>query len=277
VESLPNHGMSLVWGSLRNLLDFPNVTIHEEIRLVDTVPGHFPIDSHNQVPLELPRRGERMDLSGRFNSMSPELWNDICGSIPSRARIVQLPLYTYSSKMSYNEAAKIFSAMLTTWNETLIPESVPCVALAIRVRGGYCDERDAEFVFVLLIWPNLVARTLQLDWYEGPLEDCISPEWYIKSSLTLSLNAALAQTMNFIKALPSWDNLRMTLSPKPAFLGIRLLNGNRRREMSGGWLCEWDYDCKTDFQEDTGRIVEDMKSLLMNVSHQENTWKPQEQ
>jgi len=267
VESLSNHGLSLVWGSLRNLLDFPNVTIPEEIRLVDTIPGHFPIDSHIPVPLELPRGGERMDLSGRFNSMSSKLWNDICGKLPLRARIVQLPLYSYKSNMSYIEARKTFSTMLETWNETLIPESVPCAALAIRVRGGYSNEREAEFVFVLLIWPNMIARTLQLDWYEGPLEDCISPEWYVKSSLTLPLDTALYQTMNFVMTLPSWQNLKMTLSPKPAFLGFLLQNGARRKEESGGWLCEWNYDCKTDFLEDTGRIVEDMKSLLVNASH----------
>ncbi|MFW9975709.1 MAG: hypothetical protein ACFFDQ_10610 [Candidatus Thorarchaeota archaeon] len=263
MEPLPNHGLSLVWGSLRNLLDFPNVSITEEITLVDAIPGNFPIDAHNPVPLELPRGEERMNLSGRFNSMSSGLWNDICGKLPLRARIVQLPLYTYKRNMNYTEARKTFSTMLRTWNESLIPDSVPCAALAIRVRGGYCDERDAESVFVIVIWPTRIARTLQLDWYEGPLEDCISPEWYVKSSLSLPLQTAFDQTMKFVMNPPNWDNLRMTLSPKPAFLGVQLRDGHRRREQAGGWLCEWDYNCKSNFQEDTNRIVEDMKSLFL--------------
>lgn len=266
VESLPNHGLSLVWGSLRNLFDFPNVIIPEEIRLVDTIPGHFPIDSYNPVPLELPRGGSRMDLSGRFNSLSSKLWKDICGKIPLRARIVQLPLYTYSSNMSYKEARKTFSAMLKTWNETLIPESVPCAALALRVRGDYSNEREAEFAFVLLIWPNMIARTLQLDWYEGPLEDCISPEWYVKSSLTLPLQVAFNQTKNFVTNLPNWNNLAMSISPKPAFLGFRLQNGNRRREEVGGWLCEWNYDSEQDFLDDSNQIVEDMENLFLGAT-----------
>ena len=265
MESLSNNGLFLVWGSLRNLIDFPNVNIPEEIKLVDIIPGHFPIDSHKPVPLELPRGGSRMDLSGRFNSMSSNLWKDICGKIPPRARIVQLPLYAYSSNTSYEEARKLFSTMLRTWNDTLIPESVPCAALAIRVRGDYSNEREAEFVFVLLIWPSRIARTLQLDWYEGPLEDCISPEWYIKSSLILPLQVALNQTRSSVMNLPYWNNLRMSLSPKPAFLGLRLQRGSRRREEVGGWLCEWNYDSKQDFLEDSTQIVEDMESLFLRA------------
>ncbi|MFX1484707.1 MAG: hypothetical protein ACFFCP_16140 [Promethearchaeota archaeon] len=264
MESLPNHGLSLVWGSLRNLFDLSNVTIPEEIRLVDTIPGHFPIDSFNPVPLELPRGGSRIDLSGRFNSLSSELWKDLCGRNPLRARIVQLPHYTYSSNMSYIEARKTFSAMLKTWNKTLIPESVPCAALAIRMRGGYSEVREAEFVFVLLIWPNMIARTLQLDWYEGPLEDCISPEWYVKSSLALPLQVAFNQTRNFVMYLPNWNNLRMSLSPKPAFLGFRLQNGNRKREVVGGWLCEWEYDSRQEFLEDSNQLVRDMEGLFLS-------------
>lgn len=263
MEALPNHGLSLVWGSLRNLLDFPNVPIPEEIRLVDTIPGHFPIDSYNPVPLELPRGGTKMDLSGRFNTLSSVLWNDICGKIPLRARIVQLPLFTYRSKMSYKEVRKTYLSMLKTWNETLIPESVPCAALALRVRGNYSNEREAEFVFVLLIWPTMVARTLQLDWYEGPLEDCISPEWYVKSSLTLPLQVAFNQTRNFVMNLPNWNNLRMSLSPKPAFMGFQLQNENRRREDVGGWLCEWYYNSEQAFLKDTRTIVEDMENLFL--------------
>ncbi|MFW9887614.1 MAG: hypothetical protein ACFFER_05490 [Candidatus Thorarchaeota archaeon] len=266
MESSTNYGLSLVWGSLRNLLDLPNIAIHEEIRLVDTIPGHFPIDSHNPVPLELPRGGEKTDYSGRFNSLSSELWNEICGRLPSRARIVQLPLFKYKSNMSYIEARKTFLTMLRNWSETLIPESVPCAALAIRVRGGYCNEREAELAFVLLIWPGMIARTLQLDWYEGPLEDCISPEWYVKSSPTLPIRVAFDQTMNFVTTLPNWINPRMSLSPKPAFMGYRLQNGKRRREESGGWLCEWDYDSKPDFLEDANRIVEDMESLFLSIT-----------
>lgn len=263
MESLPDHRLSLVWGSLRNLLDFPNVTIPEEIRLVDTIPGHFPIDSYNPVPLEIPKGGAKSDLSGRFNSLSSHLWNDICGKIPLRARIVQLPLYTYSSNMSYKEARKTYLSMLKNWNQTLIPESVPCAALALRVRGDYSNERESEFVFVLLIWPSMVARTLQLDWYEGALEDCISPEWYVKSSLTLPLQVAFSQTRNFVMNLPNWNNLKMTLSPKPAFLGFRLKNENRRREDAGGWFCEWDYDSKQNFLEDSNTIIEDMETLFL--------------
>jgi hypothetical protein len=274
VESLPNQGLSLVWGSLRNLLDFPNVTIPGQIRLVNTIPGHFPIDSYNPVPLELPRGGSRVDLSGRFNSLNSKLWKEICGKQTLRARIVQLPLYAYSSKISYKEAKKTFSTMLEIWDQTLIPESVPCAGLAIRIRGGYCNEREAEFVFVLLIWPNMIARILQLDWYEGPLEDCISPEWYIKSSLTLPLHEAFKQTTNFVINLPNWSDLRMSLSPKPAFLGFRLLNGTRRREEVGGWLCEWDYDSKQDFLEDSNQLVKDMENLFLNETQQDNKQKP---
>ncbi len=265
MESLPNNGLSLVWGSLRNLIDFPNVIIPEEIKLVDIIPGHFPIDSYNSIPLELPRGGSRMDLSGRFNSLSSNLWKEICGRIPPRARIVQLPLYAYSSNSSYEESRKLFLSMLEAWNDTLIPESVPCAALALRVRGDYSNEREAEFVFVLLIWPNMIARTLQLDWYEGPLEDCISPEWYIKSSLIIPLQVAFNQTRNFVMNPPNWNNLKMFLSPKPAFLGFRLQNSNRRREEVGGWFCEWNYDSKQDFLDDSYQIIEDMENLFLGA------------
>ncbi|MFW9793184.1 MAG: hypothetical protein ACFFEE_02690, partial [Candidatus Thorarchaeota archaeon] len=118
--------------------------------------------------------------------------------------------------------------------------------------------------------PNMIARTLQLDWYEGPLEDCISPEWYIKSSLTLPLQVAFKQTSNFAMNLPNWSDLRMSLSPKPAFFGFRLQNGNRRREEIGGWLCEWNYDSRRDFQEDSNQLVKDMENLFLSVKQQED-------
>lgn len=254
--------MSLVWGSLRNLLNFPDVVIQDELKLVGTVPGHFPVDAYQIVPLEVPRGRKRADLSGRFNNLTPALWDEIIEKDPLWARIVHLPLYRFDSSTDYENLRLKFSDILRNWTDSLIPESIPCTAIATRVRGGYCTEREAEFVFVLLVWPNRVSRILQLDWYEGPLEDCISPEWYITSSLVLPLQEALRQTLEFVRMPSDWTNLRMSIAPKPAFLGASLQYGNQRRGVSGGWLCEWDYMNRTEFLQDIESLLEDVKHLF---------------
>jgi len=266
LQSAPAHGMSLVWGSLRNLFDFPNVVILDELRLMGTVPGHFPVDAHNAVPLQIPRGGQKGDLSGRYNSLTPELWNTVIDQGPSWTRVVHLPLYGYDSNISNEILRKRFSAILKKWNDTMIPGNIPCAALATRVRGGYCIEREAELVFVLLVWANQVARTLQLDWHEGPLEDCISPEWYIKTSRTLPLQEALRQNLDFVGTLPNWTNLQMSLVPKPAFLGESLIYGTKKKGAARGWQCEWNYFGKMEFSQDTERILEDVETLFKGVA-----------
>ena len=122
---------------------------------------------------------------------------------------------------------------------------------------------DAEYVFVILIWPNRVARILQLDWYEGPLEDCTSPEWYITSSLALPLQEVLRLTLDFVRTPPDWTNLQMSIIPKPSFLGLSLQYGKQRKGESGGWLYEWDYQNRNEFLQDAEMILEDVKQLFI--------------
>ncbi|MHA2272034.1 MAG: hypothetical protein ACXACI_09245 [Candidatus Hodarchaeales archaeon] len=253
-DGIPIIDLSLIWGNLRNLVDFKTLEIPIEIVLTGTVAGTFPVNSYHPIFLEIPKDGKKMDVSGRSgyisatNTNTPN-WRPL--------RIVPLPIYkTVEDSLSLNSLKWVFES----WQNSLIPDDIPCLALAINTTGNYSDIRESQQIVVLLIWADCTARILKLDWFEGPLEDCISPEWYLSSSEWLSLENAFAQLKNIYSRSLSLINPIFSMFIMPSCLG-QAFQGEKR-EINGTWECEWIYRDQSDLKNDIELIFKEIDHIL---------------
>ena len=252
LNEVPSIDFSLIWGSLRNLVDFKIVEIPNEIALVGTTVGEFPVNSFQPIFLEIAKDGKKMDLSGRLGFISAKsniriTWRSL--------RIVSLPFYE-TTKESLNFTC--LKPLLKSWQNSFIPEDVPCIALAVNTTGSYCDIREGQRVAVLLIWNDNTARILTLDWFEGPLEDCISPEWYISSSEWLPLERAFEKLENICTCPSSLQNPIYSLFINPPCLGCEF-KGDKNEIIGKCWQFEWIYRNQLD-------LVKDLKSTLRRIN-----------
>ena len=231
--NLSTTNVSLIWGSLRNIIDFSSIKVPGNLSLVGTILGEFPVDNYHPIFLETPKSFKKFDLSGRKNFSQAY----VKGSLGwSSRRITKLPLYENDGEVN-NECLK---SIIQCWESALIPEEIPCIALGVNISGFNSDGREGQYVTVLLLWSNKKARILELDWFEGPLVDCITPEWYLQVSDIMSLNKAMRKMKQLFKRPPNWKNLLFSLYTVPSCLGS-LLQGKRKDSPYIGWQYEWSY------------------------------------
>lgn len=253
---------SLVWGSLRNNIDFSTIEIPSSIRLVDTLMGEFPVDSFHPLFLEVPRDLVKIDFSGRHNvnlSSTRDLYPKV---VWNPRRVISLPIYDYDDDLCADDIHSAFSSCLLEWDQSFIPDRIPCVALALKTSGSYSEERDAQDIVVLVIWNNGTARILSLEWFEGPIEDCISPEWYLRSTGLLPLAEAFLLVEEHSNQMPDWDNPLHSIFVKPGALGKYLINGKMCESPYRGWRNEWNYYEADAFQGDIDRIINQCDKLF---------------
>ena len=134
------------------------------------------------------------------------------------------------------------------WNDIGIPDDIPCIAIAIKYSGLSSDFRESQHVNVLIIWSDAVARIVTLEWFEGPLEDCITPEWYINSSSLLNLKTALLNYGKDFKHI-SLDGITYSIYTIPLCFGM-LLHRFSDKEAQPIWNYEWKYETYLDFNSD---------------------------
>jgi hypothetical protein len=171
----------------------------------------------------------------------------------SPRRIVSLPRYRSDWYLDMAQLA----AVVRGWASTTIPEDIPCLAVALRSCWRYGEDRLAQSVAVLMIWNDSVCRLLRLDWSEGPLEDCITPEWCIQGSGLLNLSGALGELESLHRENPG-ESASFSLFLLPSCLG-KGLRGRRRDALYISWKQEWSY---TDHRE----MRSDLNELLSRIS-----------
>ena len=246
----------LSW-NLRNIIDHSTKLFHEKSCILGTCLGEYPIDAWNTFFLELPRNGYKKDISGRHNNafsleMRDTEWNN--------NRIVPLPVYR---NFEYSDI-EIFKLVIKHWVDISLPDDIPCLALAIKRHGNYSDTREAQTVKVLLIWHDAVCRIITLDWFEGPLEDCITPEWYINSTPLLNLHEALEKIRNFFDN-SLWDNTAFSIFTIPSCLG-RSLHGTMMDSSYMPWEHEWRYNDYTELNADLTLILSEIQNIFSKYS-----------
>jgi len=167
-------------------------------------------------------------------------------------RTVDLPVYANNK----NSNLKIFKLITKHWKDIQIPEEIPVLALATKHHGNYSDTREAQNVNVLLIWNDGVCRIVTLDWFEGPLEDCITPEWYIRATEWLQINPAF-EILKRNTQEGNWKNQVFSIYPLPSCLG-QGLKGNDRDSPYKCWDIELRYS-------NYAKFIVDLDSVLSNI------------
>ena len=238
----------LSW-NLRNILERPSMLAPEEFCIIGTDLGKYPIDAWKPYFLEIPRGRCKKDIVGRFHSamginIENTKWN--------LKRTVNLPIYSHTQDYDI-ERLKI---VIKHWYDIGFPDDIPCLALAVKCRGFYSDNREAQYVTVLTIWNDAVARIISLDWFEGPLEDCITPEWYIETTPLLNLKDAVKRMRNIYKN-NNWDNSSFSIYTIPSCLGHEL-HGNMQDTSYNLWNHEWRYS-------DIAELKDDMNLLFSTI------------
>ncbi|MCY3412386.1 MAG: hypothetical protein INQ03_12185 [Candidatus Heimdallarchaeota archaeon] len=238
---------SLIWGKLRNLIDFNEISISEPFSIIGIQQGCFPIDSYQPIFLEVPPT-PKSDISGRSNYNTN---SDYYKTKWKTGRIVSLPIYKEGENLKLVELSNI----LHQWNKSYIPKEIPIISIATTIRGGYSSEgRIGQYSVVLIICPNRTARILELDWFEGPLEDCITPEWYIRTSELMTMLKAIERMREIHKIPPAWDKSVYSLFSIPSKIS-KSCKGNQDPSEYGVWGKGFSYNFFNDLQINLDKIL----------------------
>lgn len=262
-ESLTTRNFPLIWGHLRNLVDFESILIPRSVRLVGTVCGEFPVDSYSPIFLEIAKKNKREDLSGRFNCSGSNAGQVLYTNYWHPVRSIPLPLFEYNSNLSVQELKEGYSQLLEEWYDSSIPDNLPCAAIALKTHGNYCDEREAQKVDVLLVYPNLTARLMSLDFFEGGMDDCISPEWYLSVSKLMPIDSALERVTKISQNQSEMQRAHSSISIKPEFLGDILVHGNKEATSERKWRFEWTYDLHSNLVSDLSTLLDEFKRIFI--------------
>lgn len=244
----------LSW-NLRNIFENASALFPKEFCLTGTRLGEYPIDAWKSYFLEVPKNGCKKDITGRSYqafgiSMKSPTWH--------RKRIIILPVYTYSQ---YSDIEKLKVA-IRYWTDISIPDDIPCVAVAIKCQGCYSENRTAQSVTVLIVWNDNVCRIISLDWTEGPLEDCITPEWYIEASPLLNSEDAFEKIQTLYENI-SWDNTSFSIYTIPSCLGYSL-HGKMANASYSLWNHEWRYNDYAELKSDLNLVLSEIRNILLN-------------
>jgi len=242
----------LSW-NLRNSIQDPSKFTPEEPSIVGTTLGEYPINGWNPYYLEVSREGHKQDVTGRFNNA---VSSRPIRSEWERNRVISLPLYSHIQDCDLESLKTI----IKNWHYIGIPEDVPCIALAVKCSGFYSDYREAKYITVITIWNDAVARIISLDWFEGPLEDCITPEWYAKNTPLLNIRTAFSKIQDIYKDI-SWDNKTFSICTIPQCLG-NCLRGTKEQASYKPWQFEWKYDDYSELKTDLSLIFSHINTIF---------------
>lgn len=240
----------------RNIFLFNLRGVVFRTEIAGIVPGEFPVDAWHPLLLEIPEGGSKACISGRFpgslgSSVSPVEWD--------RSRVVNLPMYE-NTKRCRQETPRSVKALKE------FPHTVPIVTIANRYDGYYCEQRRAQAVSVFAVWNDGASVLLELDWCEGSLEDCVSPEWHLRASSLLPIRDGLDRLRRVCRNSPMWEDCSFYLYVIPPFLGSYLL-GRSKRIASKIWQEEWRYSQHAELMDASSQIITTILELGIDGSN----------
>jgi hypothetical protein len=246
----------LSW-NLRNTNENAFSSLKEDFCVVGTCLGEYPIDAWKNHFIEIPLHGRKRDLLGRSQHLSK---NGLKNNEWNRRRTLHLPIY---SQMEYYNEERM-RMLIKHWYDIGIPDDVPCITLAIKCTGFYSDYREAQYITILTVCNDTAARIISFDWFEGPLEDCITPEWYVESTSLLNLNIAIEKMQKLYEGI-SWDGLSYSIYTIPSCLGNGL-QGDMIDSSYDLWNPEWKYSEYPKMNEDLDSIFSMIIKIFFNDS-----------
>lgn len=248
---LPFH---LSW-NVRNVHGGQALVAGGHLRITGSETGRYPIDGWRPHYLEVPSGGRKTDISGRsIHVLGITMKGEGRGQVacPPMGRVLRLPVYADCETGDMDT----FRVLVKHWVEISLPDDMPCVCLALKCHGRAYETVEAQSISVLMVWSDSVARIVSLDWCEGPLEDCPTPEWHVQSSPLLTLEAAAAALKGCFRNL-DWVSPSFSIFTLPCFLG-RVLKGEVEETAFDLWAREWRY-------EDVSLFERDLHALLGQV------------
>lgn len=262
-ESITTIDFPLIWGHLRNLIDFDKVVIPRSVRLVGSICGEFPVDSYFPVFLEIAKEHKREDLSGRFNCSGSTAGQVLYTNYWHPVRSIPLPLFEIDSDMSMQKLRESYGQLIEEWQDSCIPDNLPCAGVSLKFHGNYCDEREAQRIAVLLVYSNSVTRLMFLDFFEGALDDCISPEWYLSVSKLMPIDCAIEKFTEISSNQSELHRAYSSISIKPEFLGNLLTHGNKEETSERKWGLEWTYNSHSELVIDLTTLLDELRNIFV--------------
>ncbi len=248
-ELLP---FSLTW-NIRNITHLKFNTEQDDFGIINSSIGEYPIDSYGNIPLEIPADARRSDVSGRSNYKTIE---ELEYKEPNNSRVIKLPCYSRGNILDLRQ----LRLLIRHWSEILLGDNIPCIALATKCRGFYADQREAQVINVLAVWSDSTARILTLEWFEGPLDDCITPEWHFRATPVMNLPNALGRACDPSSNI-NWEGLCFALYTIPACLG-QGFQVTPRKSPYPSWGNEWLYDNNLLFKKDLETALGTVRGLF---------------
>ena len=244
----------LSW-NLRNIVPKPSALLPGEFCIDGVAPGEYPIDAWRPYYLEVPVGGRKKDIVGRTSSafgvcLPNTEWNP--------RRTVRLPMFSQGGEIG----PEILRQVIRSWSECTITEDIPCLAVAVKASGTYSEDRQAQTISVLMVCSDAVCRIVTLDWTEGPLEDCITPEWCVQTTTLLNLHNARRE-MEKLHRHPFREGAVYSIYTLPPCLG-QVLRGGPFEASYKFWNLEWRYTGHPELISDLTLILSKIQSLFMN-------------
>jgi hypothetical protein len=243
----------ITW-NLRNFSTGESTLTSPKYGVAGTVECMFPIDAWTKSPISIPKNYQEINIDARQSG------NRTCqkkSSIINRRRICQFPLYLPENGFDVN----ILKSIIRHWGELCLPNDLPCMAIALKCYGNYSRERVGQYVTVMLIWHDQTAQIISLDWFEGPLEDCITPEWYINVDSPETLQSAFEKIKEFCKE-SSWENSYFSMFCIPQSLGSKF-RGERNNASYPIWNSEWRYVSGLDVKKDLEQFYMEINKIFV--------------
>lgn len=226
--------------------------------------GEFPVDAYFPIFLEIAKEHKREDLSGRFNCSGSNAGQALYSKFWHPVRSIPLPLFEVDSDLNIEELCESYIRLVDEWQDSFIPDNLPCAALSLKFHGNYCDEREAQRIVVLLVYPNNIARIMYLDFFEGAMDDCISPEWYLNVSKLMSIDSAIQEVTEFSQNQSELQRAHSSISIKPEFLGDILIHGKKEETCERKWGFEWTYVSHSNLVVDMNSLLNEFKRIFVN-------------
>jgi len=226
------------------------------------VSGEYPVYAYYGIFLEIAKENKREDLSGRFNFSGSNAGQTLYTNFWHPVRSIPLPLFETDPDLSFQELKEGYNQLLEEWYYSSIPDNIPSAAIALKTHGNYCDEREAQRINVLLVYPNSTARLMFLDFFEGGMDDCISPEWYLSSSQLMPVETAIQEITEIALKKPELQRVCSSLFVKPNFFGD-ILQGKRTENNDSEWGFEWIYNSHSDLTNDLSTLLDEFQSIFI--------------
>lgn len=246
----------LSW-NVRNMGCDPSLFDQSSFHIRGSESGQYPINGWRPHFLEVPSGGQKTWCSGRgiraFGFGLKETEWDL-------RRVLRLPIYTNC------EAGDIesFKVLVRHWAEISLPDDMPCLCLAVKCHGNTYETVEAQSISVLMIWNDSVSQIVTLDWCEGPLEDCVTPEWHVQSSSLMNVDAAIEKIQGTFKDL-RWERASFSIYTLPCFLG-RALRGEVEETAFSQWVREWRYPEYLHFKRDLSALLQEIEKVFKTRS-----------